>query len=109
MHPFWLSFAVFFIMLCIASWDHWWFLRSVRRKFPSLWQDIGRPTGWTDSTLFDAFGTYSYLFQRRYHKRADTDETRFCEQFRMPMLVTYAAAIVSASIFFIGLLVWGKP
>ena len=109
MHPFWASFAVFFIMLCVASWYHWRFLRRVRREFPSLWEDLGRPSGWTDSTLFDAFGTYRYLFGRCYRKRGDTDEMRFCEQFRAPMLVTYVAALISVGIFFVGLFIWGKP
>jgi len=109
MHPSIKSFALFFAMLCFASWFHWRFLRRVRREFPSLWQDIGSPTGWTDSTLLDAFGTYWYLFRRRYQSRGDSDETRFCERFRLPMLVTYVAALLSAAVFFIGLLIWGKP
>jgi hypothetical protein len=109
MHPFWTSFVVFFVMLCIASWYYWRFLRRVRRQFPSLWGDMGHPTGWTDSTLFDAFGTYWYLLRRRYQKRADADETRFCEQFRMPMLVTYVATLVSLTVFLGGLLIWSKP
>jgi hypothetical protein len=109
MHPFWTSFAVFSVVMCVASWYHWRFLRRVRREFPSLWKDTGRPTGWTDSTLLDAFGTYWYLFQRRYRHRGVTDETQFCEQFRAPMLVTYVAAIASVAVFLVGLLFWGKP
>jgi hypothetical protein len=111
MHPFWTSFAVFCVILCIASWYHWRFLRCVRREFPSLWRDMGGPTGWTEGTLFDALGTYWYLVRRGYQQRGNTDEKRFCEQFRVPMLVTYVAALVSIAVcfFFTGLLIGGKP
>jgi hypothetical protein len=72
---------------------------------------MGGPTGWTEGTLFDALGTYWYLFRRGYQQRGNTDEKRFCEQFRVPMLVTYVAALVSIAVcfFFTGLLIWGKP
>jgi len=109
MHPFWTSFAVFFFLLCVASLYHWRFLRRIRREFPTVWQDMGRPTGWTDSTLLDAFGTYLYLLRRRYQQSSDVHAIQFCERFRIPMLVTYAGAWLSVAVFFIGLFIWGKP
>ena len=109
MHPFYISFAVFLVLLCFASWYHWRFLRRVRREFPSLWQDLGGPTGWTENTLVDAFGTYWYLFRRRYRERGVPDEALFCEQFRTPMVVTYFAALLSGVVFIVGLWIWGKP
>jgi len=108
-HPFWATFVIFIALLFPASWCHWRFLRRARREFPSLWRDMGQPTGWTDGTLIGAFGTYWYLFRRSYRKRGDASAIQFCERFRLPMLVTYAAALISCGVFLLGLLVWGKP
>ena len=109
MHPFWISFGILIVMLCLASLSYSRFLRIVRRDFPSLWQDMGGPTESEDDSLFDGLGAYWYLFRLRYQKRGDPDETRFCEQFRMPVLVPFLAAVLSSAVFAIGFVILGTP
>ena len=109
MHLFWTSFLVFVVCLLTGSWYHWRFIKTARNNFPELWEDMGEPTIWTDSTLIDSFGTYKYIYQRQYKKRQNDQEIAFCERFRNPMIATYICALLSVIVFIAGLFIWGKP
>ncbi len=91
----WFSFAMFAGALIITSGLHLLFLRRLRREFPELWRDMNSPTGWSDGSMIEAFGTYRYLWDRRYEKFAPSAAFNFCESFRGPMICTYVATWLS--------------
>lgn len=91
---------LFFVALCIESWFSWRFLRRLKRDFPRLWEESGRRTIWTDGDLTSAWPTIRFLWYREYEALGTGEEIAFCEKYRLPVVVSWAAAWLSAAILF---------
>jgi len=96
--------VLFFAALLVESWFSWRFLRQLRRDYPDLWDRSGRRTIWTDSDLMSAWPTIRFLWHREYAAEASSDELLFCEKYRLPVTLSWAAASVAAAILFLVLL-----
>jgi hypothetical protein len=107
LHPTTIAFVLFFVALLAESWFSWRFLRGVKRHYPGLWDAMGRRTIWTDGDLISAFPTISFLWSRRYESRAVDAETAYCESFRKPVVLSWAAAVFFVLLFFASLLALG--
>lgn len=95
------SGALFFIALLVESWFSWRFLRRLKRDFPRLWEESGERTIWTDGTLIDAWPTIRFLWRREYEATATREEVAFCEEYRLPVTLSWAAAALSVAMFFV--------
>jgi hypothetical protein len=94
------SGILFFVALCVESWFSWRFLRRLKRDFPRLWGESGERTIWTDSDLTSAWPTIRFLWYREYEALGTREEIAFCEKYRLPVVVSWAAAGLSIALFF---------
>lgn len=95
------SAMLFFIALCVESWFSWRFLRKLKRDFPRLWEESGRRTIWTDSDLSSAWPTIRFLWRREYKGKSTREEFAFCEGYRLPVTLSWAAAWFFIAVFFL--------
>jgi hypothetical protein len=84
--------GMFLLALCIESWFSWRFLRRLKHEFPRLWEISGRRTIWTDGDLISAWPTIRFLWRREYLATGTQEEIAFCESYRLPVILSWAAA-----------------
>jgi hypothetical protein len=108
-HPTIVAFIVFMVALGAESWFSWRFLRGLKRLHPDLWLRSGKRTIWTDGDLISAYPTVAYLWKRKYVPESRDSEMAFCEHYRLPVVVSWAAAAISVCAFFISLFSFGWP
>ena len=101
MHSIVIGTAAFAVGLFLESLLSWLFLRRLRRDFPALWEHSGRRTIWTDSDFIRSWPTVKYLRDRHYLERPNPAEIDFCERYRLPVILSYAAGWVGAATFFV--------
>jgi hypothetical protein len=82
-------------------------LRRLKREFSDLWVMSGKRTIWSDGDLISAYPTIKYLWNREYVPDSRDSEVAFCESYRLPVVVSWAAAGVSVLAFFVSLLAIG--
>ena len=100
---------MFIVGLLAESWYSWRFLRTLQHSYPELWEHAGQRTIWTDGNLTQAWVTVSYLINRRYVERNRPEEIAFCERYRMPLTVSYFAAITAVALFLLSAGIVGWP
>jgi hypothetical protein len=108
-HPTIAWLAIFLVALCAESWFSWRFLRRLEKEYPRLWRRSGKRTIWTDTDLISARPTIQYLWKRKYAHKAKESEKAFCESYRLPVVLSWAAAGLSALAFFVSILTAGWP
>lgn len=107
LHPTTIAFALFFVALLAESWFSWRFLRGVRKHHPGVWDAMGRRTIWTDSDLISALPTIAFLWKRKYAKDMPAEGADFCESYRLPVVISWAAAGAFVLLFFLSLITLG--
>jgi hypothetical protein len=108
-HPTIALFVVFIVALCAESWFSWRFLRGLKRNYEDLWVRSGKRTIWSDGDLISAYPTIKYLWNREYVPLSQASEVAFCESYRLPVVISWAAAGISVLAFFVSLLAFGWP
>jgi hypothetical protein len=108
-HPTIVAGFLFVIGLCAESWFSWRFLHRLKHQHEKLWAEMGFRTIWTDAGLISAYGTIKYLKDRSYSGHDNANDIKFCEAYRMPMLITYWLAWAGLALFFISIFVFGGP
>lgn len=98
---FWQAFGLFFVFLIAESVTSWIFIRGSRKKHSSLWRHAGSPTLLGNGDLINAWPLVRYVFQRRYASLEDMGAISFADRLRIPMVVSYVAALISAVAFFV--------
>jgi hypothetical protein len=106
-HPTTALFIVFIVALCAESWFSWRFLHGLKRDCSRLWVRSGKRTIWSDGDLISAYPTIKYLWNREYVPGSRDSEVAFCESYRLPVVVSWAAAGVSVLAFFVSLFTIG--
>jgi hypothetical protein len=109
-HPTPIAAILFGVALLVESWFSWRFLRQLRRDYPDLWERSGCRTIWTDTDLISAWPTIQFLWYREYEDGASPEEIRFCEKYRLPVTLSWAAAgvTVAAALLLIFTVGWPK-
>lgn len=114
-HPFWITFIVFFIGICTESFYSYKYISGLRKRYPDMWEYLGKPTLISDCDLIGAWGTIKRLYNKKYvdySKHVEHDDKGailYCERFRSPMLISYILGWVGVIIFFGSLLIFGSP
>ena len=109
LHPTIALLVVFVVALCAESWFSWRFLRELRTNYEDLWVRSGRRTTWSDLELISAYPTIKYLWKREYVPLSQESEVDFCERHRLPVAISWAAAVASVPAFLVSLLAFGWP
>lgn len=109
LHPTIVLLVVFVVALCAESRFSRRFLRELRTDYEDLWVRSGKRTTWTDMELISAYPTIKYLWGREYVPLSVESEVDFCERHRLPVVISWAAAIVSGLAFLVSLLALGWP
>ncbi|WP_375203472.1 hypothetical protein [Hyphococcus sp.] len=99
MNLFWLSFLLFLACLIAESITSFVFIKDSKKRHPALWEHAGKPTLLGNGDLISAFPLIQYAQARRYESLADEKSIAFADRIRMPMVISYYAAVVSALIF----------
>ncbi|HET7810940.1 MAG TPA: hypothetical protein VFL16_10220 [Steroidobacteraceae bacterium] len=107
LHPTTIAFVLFFLALLAESWFSWRFLRGARKYHPDLWNAMGRRTIWTDSDLISAIPTIAFLWKRKYARTSTSEVVQYCESYRLPVVISWAAAGAFVLLFFTSLLTLG--
>lgn len=91
----WTVFGVFVVCLLAESLTSWLFIRGSRKNHPTLWQDAGRPTVIGNGDLISAWPLIRYVSRRGYSAVPDGSAVAFADRMRVPMIISYWAALVS--------------
>jgi hypothetical protein len=92
----WAIGGAFLILLIAESLTSWLFIRGSRTKHPSLWQHAGCPTLLGNGDLMSAWPLIRYVRRRDYAALPDGAAVAFADRMRMPMIISYWAALASA-------------
>ena len=87
------AFVLFLIAESVTS---WLFIRGTKIKHPALWEHAGRPTLMGNGDLFNAWPLIRYMSRRDYAAVSDAQSVAFADTFRLPLIITYWAAVASA-------------
>lgn len=98
------AIAAFFMV--VGSIVQWVFLITLRKKHSNLWNAMGRPTIWTDQSLFSAWPTIKFIQQKRYLS-FEASSVGFCSSFYLPLILFYSATATSLVMFFVAIFVFG--
>ena len=97
---FWWAFAVFIVCLIAESVTSWIFIRGSKKNHSVLWRHAGRPTLLGNGDLISAWPLVRYVFRRKYASIPDSGAVSFADKLRMPMVVSYVAALISVGVLF---------
>lgn len=106
---FWTTFGIFAICLILESITSWIFIRGSKKNHPELWVHAGEPTLMGNGDLVKAWPLNKYLIDRRYLEIKSEQAKLFAEKIRLPFVISYFSSVISVAIFFICLLIFGKP
>ena len=104
---FWSSFSIFALCLISESITSWIVIRRSKIKYPSLWKHAGKPTLIGNGDMISAFPLVNYIAYRRYAHLPEEEAVRFADNIRLPFVVSYYAACLSAAIFLAVFLIYG--
>lgn len=107
-HPTAYIIVITAFFMVIGSVIQWAFLLILRKKHSSLWNAMGRPTIWTDQSLFSAWPTIKFIQQKRYLS-FESSSVSFCGSFYLPLITFYWATAISLVMFFVSIFVFGWP
>jgi len=93
---FWTIFAIFAVSLIAESVTSWLFIKGSQARHPSLWRHSGSPTLMGNGDLFNAWPLVRYVAQRRYAAVGEEESISFADKLRVPLVVSYFLAAVSA-------------
>lgn len=105
---FWLSFSIFAFFLTLESVTSWFFIRGSKKKHPDLWLHAGEPTLMGNSDLVSEWPINKYLIYREYLEIDNKEAIMFAEKMRLPVVVSYFLAALSAINVLICIFVFGK-
>ena len=106
---FWVTGGLFLFCLILESITSWVFIRGSKKKHPDLWDHAGQPTLMGNGDLISAWPLNMYLFHREFEEIENESAKSFAEKVRLPFVLSYFAAIMSVIVFFVCLLIFGKP
>lgn len=79
------------------------FLGRLKARHPQLWMHAEQPPRWQDRTLLSARSTMLYLLNRDYLGSLDEPGIRYCERYRVPMLVAYGVTVTAGIVAVVAL------
>lgn len=100
-----LMIVAFVLCLIAESVTSWLFIRGSKKKHPALWEHAGSPTLMGNGDLLSAFPLIQYARRRDYAAVSDSEAVSFADRLRLPLIVTYWAAVASAMALIVTLLV----
>lgn len=106
---FWGTFGIFMACLILETITSWMFIRGSKKKHPELWVHAGEPTLMGNGDLISAWPLNKYLMSRFYSEISNESAIAFAEHLRLPFILSYFSALLSAIIFFVCLFFFGKP
>ena len=106
---FWITFGIFIFCLTMESITSWRFIKGSKKKHPELWVHAGEPTLMGNGDLISAWPLTKYLLSRQYHQLENKVAVDFAEKSRLPFIVSYFSAGISAIICLASMLVFGVP
>ncbi len=109
-HPTITTFVAAIVFILIESWFSWRYLQQLKRNYIRLWEESGRRTIWTDGDLISAWPTIRFLWTRGYEENCSSDEEmQFFEKYRIPVVVSWALALVTALLSLASIFIFGWP
>jgi len=106
---FWGTFVAFIVCLILESIISWLFIRGSKNKHPELWIHAGKPTLMGNGDLISAWPLNIYLLNRTYEELSNQEAITFANRLRLPFVLSYFTAMASLAVFFLCLLIFGKP
>ena len=94
--------------MVVGSVIQWVFLLMLRKQHSNLWNAMGRPTIWTDQSLFSAWPTIKFIQQKRYLS-FESSSVSFCGFFYLPLVLFYWLTAISLAMFFVAIFAFGWP
>jgi hypothetical protein len=107
-HPTAYIIVITAFFMVVGSIIQWTFLLMLRKNHSNLWYAMGRPTIWTDQSLFSTWPTIKFIQQKRYLNH-EFGSVKFCGFFHFPLVLFYWATALSLAMFFVAIFVFGWP
>ena len=102
-HPTAYAIVSVIVVMLATSLVQWTFLIKLKKHHAQQWDHAGNPTIWSDQSLLSAWPTIKYLQNKTYVSSRDTDGIKFCDSFRLPMIIGYWVTVAA---FIMCLVVW---